>query len=228
MKVHWYALLSCCLMFTVLAGQVQAEDTYSKPQELLDQSVVVLKRFAVNEHVSSFVELSKTAKAIFVVPKMLKGGFVIGGSGGSGVLVSRDAKTGVWSYPAFYTMGAISIGLQIGGESSQMILVIMTEKGMDSLLTSSFKLGAEVSVAAGPVGTGAKAATADILAYTLAKGAYGGATVEGAIIKTKDKWNSDFYGQKVTTADIIVRKIVTNNAADPLRQAVVDLAGGTL
>ncbi len=151
---------------------------------------------------------------------MLKGGFVIGGSGGSGVLVSRNMKTGSWGYPVFYTMGSISFGLQIGAEASEIVLLIMTEKGMESLLSTSFKLGADVTVAAGPMGAGAKVATADILAFAKSKGAYGGAAIEGAIVKPKDDWNSTYYNKPVRVSDIIIRQTDTNPDADGLRETL--------
>lgn len=216
------------VLFIVSALPLQAAEDYSKPQELVEQSEIVVKRFSTDQYTANFRETVKTARAIFIIPKMFKGAFVIGGSGGSGVLLNRDLVTSVWSYPAFYTMGSVSFGFQAGAEASEIILLVMTEKGMDSLLTSSFKLGADVSVAAGPVGTGVKAATADILAYSITKGAYGGASVEGAVIKTRPEWNRDFYGASVSPADIIVRKKVTNPEADALRTAIQAIAGGKL
>ena len=146
---------------------------------------------------------------------MLKGGFVVGGSGGSGVLVANDGTD--WSYPAFYTMGAVSIGLQIGAESSQIMLLVMTEKGMDSMLSNSFKLGADATIAVGPVGSGAKAATADILSFSLSKGAYTGVSLEGAVITSRDSWNETYYGKPVRPKDIFIQKSVTNPGAEELR-----------
>lgn len=215
------------MSFTGFTGSASAEEKeYTKPQELVDRSVTVVKRFEADPNLETFKSLITRAKGVFIVPQMLKGGFVIGGSGGSGALLTKNEKTGQWSYPVFYTMGAVSFGLQIGAESSRIILLIMTEKGMDSMLSTSFKLGAEASVAAGPVGGGAKAATADILSYMQSKGAYTGVAVDGAVIKIRDGWNATYYGQKVSPADIFIREIATNPAADQLRQAVADLAAG--
>ena len=222
------ALRIMLVLLTFSALPLQAAGDYSQPQELVDQSEIVVKRFSTDQYTANFRETVKEARAVFIIPKMLKGGFVIGGSGGSGVLLNRDLVTSVWSYPAFYTMGSVSIGFQAGAEASEMILLVMTEKGMDSLLTSSFKLGADVSVAAGPVGTGVKAATADILAYSITKGVYGGASVEGAVIKTREEWNRDFYGASVSPADIIIRKKATNPQADTLRATLQAIAGGKL
>ena len=217
-------LIICCCGLLLLAGQAQAESDYTKPQELIDQSVIVVKRFAADEQFGNFRSLVKNAKAVFVVPKMLKAGFFLGGSGGSGALLSRDSQSGEWSYPVFYTMGAVSFGAQIGAESSELIMLVMTDRGMDSMLASSFKLGADATVAVGPVGAGAKAATADVLSFALSKGAYAGASVEGAVLKTRDDWNGTYYGKKVSPADIIIRKNATNNAANELRKVVTEIA----
>lgn len=203
-------------------GQSESEE-YSKPQELVDQSITVLKRFASKEEFQHFFTLAEEAKGIFLVPQMLKGGVVVGGSGGSGVLLVKNEDGSDWSYPAFYTMGAVSLGLQIGAESSQVMLLVMTEKGMDSMLTSSFKLGADVTIAAGPVGVGAKAVTADILSFALSKGAYGGVSLSGGVIKTRDSWNEIYYGKQVSPADIFIRKTVANPAADALRNELKSL-----
>ncbi len=209
----------CFLAFSFQISAASADD-YSEPQALVDQSTILLKSFAEDPNMAWFHKNVQYAKAVFVVPQMLKAGFFIGGSGGSGALISRDMKTNVWSYPVFYTMGSISIGLQFGGEVSQIVLLVMSDKGMDSMLTTSFKLGADATVAAGPVGQGAKAATADILAFAKSKGAFLGFSIEGAVIKPRSKWNAAYYKKEVSPADIVIRHSVTNPQADKLRQAV--------
>jgi len=117
-------------------------------------------------------------------------------------------------------MGSVSFGLQVGGEASEIVLMIMTDKGMDSMLTTSFKLGADATVAAGPMGIGAKAATADILAFARSKGVFMGISIEGAIVKPRDKWNAAYYKQSVSPADIIIRKVTTNPQAEELRKVI--------
>jgi len=120
-----------------------------------------------------------------------------------------ETKTGQWSKPAFYTIGGASFGLQIGGQASEVVLLAMTERGANTLMTNSFKLGADAGVAAGPVGMGAQAATAnlsaDILSFSRSKGLYGGISLDGAVVATRDALNDAFYGQKVTAVDILAR-----------------------
>ena len=199
-------------------------DGYTDTYALVDRSTILLKSFGQDPNMDWFKSNVQYAKAVFVVPQMLKAGFFLGGSGGSGVLLSRALKTNTWSYPVFYSMGSVSFGLQFGGEASEIVLMVMTKKGMDSMLTTSFKVGADVTVAAGPVGVGAKAATTDILAFARSKGAFMGIAIEGAIIKPRQKWNTAYYKKPVSPADIIIRKTATNPHADKLRQAVAEQA----
>jgi len=98
----------------------------------------------------------------------------------------------------------------------------MTERGMEKLLASSFKLGADLTVAAGPVDGGAKAQTADVLTYTRSKGAFGGMSIDGTVVKTRDKLNEAYYGKPASPTDIIIRKSVSNPQADKLRSAVAE------
>jgi lipid-binding SYLF domain-containing protein len=116
-------------------------------------------------------------------------------------------------------MGSVSFGLQIGGESAEVVLLVMTQKAMDSLLTSKFKLGGDASVALGPVGGGAKSdVTADFLSFAKSKGLYAGLNLDGSYIDVRETLNKAYYGKAVTPVDIIVKHSVSNKGADPLRE----------
>jgi lipid-binding SYLF domain-containing protein len=172
-----------------------------------------------------FQENVKDAKALLIVQQLLKGAFFIGGSGGSGVLIVQDEDSGNWSQPAFYIVGSLSFGFQIGGQASEVIIMGRTRGGIEQLYTSSFKLGGDASVAAGPYGAGMEGATsanldADFLSFSRAKGAFAGISLEGAIIKTDDDANSAYYGQPVDALDILVKQSVSNSHANPLRASV--------
>jgi lipid-binding SYLF domain-containing protein len=166
------------------------------------------------------------AKGVLIFPQIIKGGFIGGGSGGTGVLLVRDEKTGNWSEPAFYTIGSVTFGLQIGGQAEEVVMLAMTQKAIDSLLSSSFKLGADASIALGPVGTGIKASadipnvTADFLAFTKAKGLYAGLNLEGAVVAVRDSLNSAYYGKDVKPTDILVKKDVSNSRSAELRYSL--------
>lgn len=190
---------------------------------IVDKATTVIKSFGADPHLGWFGDKLKDAKAVLVIPQTLQGAFIVGGSGGSGVLVARGTSSGDWGYPAFYTMGSLSVGLQVGAESSEVILLIMTDRGMEKLLTSSFKLGADTTIAVGPVGAGTSAHTADVLSYSRSKGAFLGMSLDGAVVKTRDKRNESYYGKVVSPTDIIIRKSVTNPHADKLRQAISEI-----
>src|SRR3546814_9085 len=128
----------------------------------------------------------KAAKGIFIVPQLVKGGFIRGAEGGTGVFLARGTD-GTWSPPAFYTLGAASIGLQIGGEVKEVVFVLMSDKAVDAMLSSEFKLGADASVTVGPIGRGVEASrstdfTSDIYAFSKSVGLFGGGALEGAKI----------------------------------------------
>lgn len=213
------------LLLLLTPGLAAAQDA-KEAQDLVDKARKTVEDFKADPDMTWFRNHVPNAKAVMVVPVLVKGGFIVGGSGGHGALLWRDSASGTWSYPAFYFMGSVTFGLQIGGEAAEVVLMAMTEKGKDAFLSTEFKLGADVSVAAGPIGAGAQAATADVLAFSRAKGLFGGLTVEGAVIEPRDKWNQAYYGRAVRPVDILVRGSVANSRADPLRQVLARAGGG--
>ena len=149
-------------------------------------------------------ELLDRAEAVAVFPGVLKGGFILGGRGGSGV-ISRRVANG-WSAPAFFDLGGGSIGLQIGVASTDYILLFMNERAVESLLSDKFEIGGEGSAAAGPVGRSASASTdvklnAQILSYSRSKGAFAGLELKGVVIKPDNEDNLQVYG--MTARDIL-------------------------
>jgi lipid-binding SYLF domain-containing protein len=199
-------------------------------QELVDKSRATLEAFLSDKEMGPALKsLLKKAKGVLVYPRVLRGAFVFGISGGSGTFVAYDANAKSWGGPAFYTIGEASFGLQAGGDASEIVLVALTDRGVTSLLTTSAKLGADVGVALGPVGAGAEAATAnlsaDIVSYSRTKGLYAGASLEGAVVATRDSLNKAYYGKDVTPTDILVKRTVSNKNADGLLSAVAKEAG---
>ena len=157
------------------------------------------------------------AKAVLIAPEIVKAGFIFGGSGGRAVLVAKDPKSGKWVGPAFYTLATASVGFQAGIAVSEAVTLVMTDKGMNSLLASSFKMGGDASVAAGPVGAGAKSdVVADLVTFSRSKGVYGGLNLDGTVVTTSDEWNSAYYGKKVLAPDILVRMNVQAKGAEKL------------
>jgi lipid-binding SYLF domain-containing protein len=212
------------LVFLACASGVVTAQEYSKQQAMVERAKLTFQKFISDPNVGWGPKQAANVNGIMIVPQLLRGAFIFGGAGGSGVFVARDPKTGTWSDPAFYTIGSASFGLQIGGDASELILLVLTRKGMETFLTTSFKLGGDVSVAAGPVGAGAKGATsfqtADILSYTLAKGVFAGLSVEGAVIKTSNRSNEGYYGEGIRPSDILMTRTARNAGAAELVKAV--------
>jgi lipid-binding SYLF domain-containing protein len=206
--------------------------TTDKPIEqqlLVDEARIVVDTFAADPEMEWFRGYLKDAKGVLVIPDLYKGAWFLGGSGGRGALVARDQETGKWLGPAFYTMGSVSFGLQFGGQKSEAIILVMTQKGMQSMQKTSFKLGGDLSVAAGPVGVGAQGATApslkvDYITFTRSMGAFIGISLDGAVINENYDWNKAYYGKPVRPADIIVAGGPTNPNAGALRSAVAKAA----
>lgn len=166
------------------------------------------------------------AKAVLIVPKIVKAGFIFGGSGGRGVLVARDGRA--WVGPAFYDLATASVGFQAGLEVSEAVVVVMTDKGLNSLMATTFKVGGDASIAAGPVGAGAKATVnADLVSFTRSKGVYGGLNLDGTVVHANGDWNNAYYGAKgVLPPDVLIRKKYKNAHAAPLLTAVARASSG--
>lgn len=214
------SLLFTCILF-ISSSQLSANE--ATVEALVDAATTSVNTFTVDPDMKWFRDNMSNAKGVLIVPSLVKGGFIFGGSGGSGVLLVKG-NGNIWSDPAFYTMGSGTVGFQIGVEVSEIILMVMTDKGVDALLTSSFKLGGDVSIAAGPIGAGAKAQTADILAFSRTKGIYGGVNIEGAVLKIRKDWNRDYYSNETSPRAILIEGSATNSHADELRSAVANLA----
>lgn len=218
-KFGLYGVAVMAVLALLLAGAstLRAEDK-AEAQGIVDKAKVTLDAFMRNKDYEWLHENLKNAKGILIYPQVLKAGFILGGSGGTGVFLAKDAKSGDWSQPAFYTVGAASIGFQIGGESAEVVILAMTQKAVDSLFTTSVKLGGDTSVAAGPYGVGAKAnVTADFIAFSISKGAYAGLNLEGSVVGVRDSLNKAYYGKAVTPVEIIVEKKASNKGSAQLR-----------
>jgi lipid-binding SYLF domain-containing protein len=165
-------------------------------------------------------QMLHNARAVLIVPSLVKGGFIFGAEGGNGVLLAR-ARRG-WSNPAFYTMGSASFGFQIGLEQAEIVLLIMSDRALRDVERSQFKFGAGAGLTVVTLSAGAEGATTpnlsgDIIIWTSATGAYGGLTLNGSIIKAREEWNDDFYGHSVSVPQILSGR-ARNPLANPLRE----------
>lgn len=155
----------------------------------------------------------KTAKGVLNFLSILRGGFVISGPGGAGVLLVRGVA-GTWAGPAFYTLGALIFGVLAGGQAAEVVILVNSQKDIDRQLTSSVKLGDDASIAAGPVGGGKSAnLAADFVSYAKSKGAYVGASIDGSVLDVRDSLNHACYGKTITPVDILVKREPNNKHA---------------
>ena len=205
---------------TFISVPAHASDA-SEASELADKAVITLRSFASDKDFATVGPALARAKAVLIYPQVLKVGFILGGSGGSGVLMVRDEKTGKWFGPAFYTVGTASLGLQAGASSAEVLMVINNQKSLDSLYSNKLKLGGDASVAVGPKGQGTGASvTADFVVYAKAKGAFAGVAFDGSVLDVRDKLNNAYYGKAVTPADILLKRDVSNPASAKLQEAL--------
>jgi len=221
--------LAATLALGLGGGPARADDA-SDARQLVEKAKLTVEQFQTDENMGALRDLAKKAKGMLIMPQMLRGAFIVGGSGGSGVLVARDAKANQWRGPAFYTLGGASFGFQVGADAAEVVILAMTERGVTKLLSPQVKLGADISVAAGPVGGGAAAGTAglsaDLLAFSISKGLYGGFSVDGSVAGVREALNHAYYGKPVTPADILIKGTVKNKHANGLIGAVAKLGGG--
>jgi len=204
------ALLFAAIQTPAIAGPAE------EARKHVDMAQTTLSNFMRDPNMSWIQTNLPNAKGVLIVPKVVKVGFVFGGSGGRGVLLVRG-DGGKWNGPAFYTLGTTSVGFQAGVSNSEVVMLVMTDKGVNSLLSNAMKLGGDASVAAGPTGQGANATvTEDIVAFSRSKGLYGGLNVEGSSIKPADDWNAAYYGKDVQPPQILIQGQVHNKQADKL------------
>ena len=191
-------LLLACFLTPILSADEDADVT--KASGRIEAAGTVLDEIQAAPATRIPEEILGSAECVAVVPSLLNGGFVFGGRYGRGVASCRTPKG--WSAPAFFTISGGSFGLQIGGQASDVIMLIMNKGGMDNLLSSKFKLGGDASAAAGPVGRHAAADTdwkmrAQVLTYSRSRGLFAGLELSGAVIKQDKDSTRDFYGRMV-------------------------------
>jgi SH3 domain-containing YSC84-like protein 1 len=185
-----------------------------------------LADFRADPEMKWFRDHVKDARALIIAPHVGRAGFIIGGSGGEAVVLAKDKTSGKWGGPAFYNMGTASVGLLAGVDVAEIIVLVMTDKAVDGLMSNNFKMGGDASVSAGPVGVGAAGTiNADMVAFQRSKGVFGGLSLDGALLKPDEGANGAYYGKPASPADILIRHSVSNPNAARLQQAVASAAG---
>jgi lipid-binding SYLF domain-containing protein len=195
------------------APKVQAQ---TSQQVTVDGARKVLADLRHDKAFGNAAQLLRQAKAVFIVPKLIKGGFIVGGEGGNGVLMVQ--RRGGWSAPAFYAIGAGSFGLQAGLEQSELIMLIMTQKGVEGVLHDNFKIGAQAGISVVTLGSGVEGAIGgaslpDVVVWSSSTGLYGGLTVDGSVIRAEPNQDSSFYGRSVTSREVLFGSVDNPRAA---------------
>ncbi|HEV7551986.1 MAG TPA: YSC84-related protein [Candidatus Angelobacter sp.] len=218
-------LLRVGLFAITLSGVAFASEAASSR---LESAATVLNEIMATPDKGIPSDILGSAKCIAVVPNLLKGGFIVGGAHGRGMATCRTA-TG-WSAPAPLTTTGGSVGLQIGGQAVDLVMVVMNDRGMQALLTNKFKLGADASVAAGPVGRHTEGATdwklrAEVLTYSRARGLFAGISFNGAVIKQDEDATGELYGRQIDFKSILTNSVQPPQAAEKFLAAVRQAAG---
>lgn len=212
------------LVATLLPAGVLGQ-TAGEQQRLVDRARIMVEEFQADDNFANVPIYVQNAYAVLVVPDMLQVGLIIGAEHGVGVLLARDRTTGAWGDPAFYEIYGGSLGLQLGGKSSDVILTLMNPEAVDKLLTSSFKLGADASMAVGRIGAGVGAGTTirfgeDIYVFARSRGLYGGLALDGSVVVEKTDWNEAYYGPGVAARQILRGELAPRPGAAGLKQAL--------
>ncbi len=202
-------------------GSLWADAATSAGQIVTRAEITVEQMLSHPKYGEAIKARMQNAKAVFIAPQIFKGGFFLGAEGGKGILLAR-ADNGEWSYPAFYYFGAGSFGIQFGASASELFMIIQTGKGLTAIMDNNMKFGGDLSAAVGYIGDGIESATttnlkADIITYSVAKGAFIGASVEGAAIVADESLNTGYYADGATSGEIVLEGKYQNKQADGLR-----------
>lgn len=202
-----------------LAPAAYASDT----QDAVDGAAKTIEHLRTDKEFGPAQSVLRSARAVLIVPSVFKAGFFFGGQGGFGVLLARTGAS--WTYPAFFTLGSASFGLQIGAQVSEFVMFIMSQRALEALMHNRVQLGANAGLAVATLGASAGGATttnlrADVVVWSSSTGAYAGISLEGTVIQPRTSYDRQYYGRALTTRDIIYRHQGSNPGANGLREAL--------
>jgi lipid-binding SYLF domain-containing protein len=214
-------LLAVAALLLLAPGVARAQNV---EQTLVDRATLSLQEMMTSRTSQDPHDMLHRARAVMICPRIFKAGFFFGGSGGDCVLLAR-AGNGTWSYPAFYAIGSGSFGLQIGIQDSSVVMMIMTNRGLNAVMDSQVKLGAGAGLALATIGAGVQGDTttaigADIVAFAQSRGLFAGISLEGSVLSLRSGWNAAYYGQPYAARQIVVQMMGANPGSDPLREVL--------
>jgi len=205
--------LLCAVFVLSVVSPLLAEDNEKETDRVENAGKVMSEILNVPDNIPE--DLLNKAECVIVLPSVLKAAFIVGGSYGRGVMTCRGGAnfTGPWGAPTMMALEGGSFGLQIGGQATDFVLLLMNDRAAKGVLTSKVKLGGDASVAAGPVGRTASAATdatmrAEILSYSRARGAFAGVSLEGSTLRPDNDANKKLYGKQISAEDIVLKHMV--------------------
>ena len=221
-------------LFLILAGLAAAPHAaraQAAEQALVDRATLTVQEMLTNDNGPSALGLVQRARAVLICPRVFTAAFLIGGQYGGCVLVARDAA-GSWSYPAFYELASGSGGFQIGLQDQELMFMILTNKGLNAIMDSQFKIGVDGGLTFATLSVGAEAATtaafrADIVALSRSRGLFGGVSLTGSLLSAQSSADLSYYGADYSARQIVVAMQARNPGADPLREALTR-AGSSL
>ena len=216
------------LFFSVVITLVIASTAFAAntiPEQIISDAKAMLKEISEQEDSSGMEDTLRGSYAVAIVPSMVKAGLLIGGTYGEGLILRRE--NGKWYGPSFYNIGGASFGLQAGAQEVALLMAVINERGVEAFLSSRTKLGGDVSIAAGPVGRRAEAATdaqakASIYSYSISKGLFAGFSLDGSVISISVKRNKEYWGESISAADAL-QKPATDKRITPITKMLDDL-----
>lgn len=219
-------ILACLSVILLLAGVVFGTEASTAPDARIEDALKVLKEMSVQEDCGTMSELLARAKGVAIFPQVVKAGLMLGARHGKGIVLKRDSSNGQWYGPNFVEITGLSYGLQIGVQSTALVLVITNERGMKSFEEGSFTLGGDLTVAAGPLGRHLEAGTdielkAAIYSYSMSKGAFIGFSLEGAKVNPDEAANELYWKRSASSVEALQRK-----ATDPRIKPLVQELNG--
>jgi len=217
-----YSLLAIVGAAALAATVAHAQ---SAQRRLVTSATVTLSSFLGDPEMGWLRQNLGRAKAVMIAPEITKASIIVGGSAGRAVVVARDPASGRWVGPAFYTLASASVGIQAGIGVSEVVTLVMTEKGVARLLSDSFRMGGDIAIAVGPIDAGAQSHfAADLVSFSRGQGIYVGANLDGTVVSTSDDWNQLYYGRRVSAPDILVRLDARNDHARELLSVIAKAA----
>ena len=224
----WVAARALTLALLLAAAMPARADDRAEAQALVDNATLAVQEMLTTGDPAAIADaqrLLRRARAALVCPRIFRAGFILGGEAGGCVLLARDAA-GSWSSPAFYGLASGSLGLQLGVQDMQVLMLVMSDAGLAALMDSQFKLGADASVAVATIGAGLEGSTtsaggADIVALARTRGLFAGIALEGSLLTNRSEWNRAYYGREASPRQVVVAMQAHNPGADPLRAVLM-------